>query len=266
MINVAIPARMASSRLPGKMLMDICGKPAIQRTWERVMSYNDGLNAVILTAHEDIYDAAKAFGARVHMTPEDCANGSHRCQWALMNGIFQDGPIINVQGDSVLLNPDLLDLICHRMTDPMCDRGAIHTLIRQLHTEEEVLTPDLAKVVLDMKHHYALWFSRSPIPYYRGPWNNDLNHHCYYGHIGVYAWMPEVLMDIDFMPNAVYNLSRPHYEDLEMCEWLQQGLKVRCHSVHSAVEVYPELNTQQDHTTITNIMESGDLPLIMQHA
>ena len=73
-------------------------------------------------------------------------------------------------------------------------------------------------------------------------------------------------MNIDFMPNAVYNLSRPHYEDLEMCEWLQQGKPVRCHSVHSTVEVYPELNTQHDHTTITNIMEGDDLPLIMRHA
>ena len=259
---------MNSSRLPGKMLMDVCGKPAIQHTWDRVRSFHPGdCRVVVLTDHQDIYDVCKEFGANVAMTPKDIPNGSARCQYALEKGYFGDGPIINVQGDSVLLNPDLLDMVCYRMTDPLCDKDAIHTLIRRITNEDDILSKDLAKVVMDRLQQYALWFSRSPIPYYRGLWGDSHigeNHH-YYGHIGIYAWHPEALAKIEFWPGALYNLSKPQYEDLEMCEWLQQGLPVRCHTVHDTIKVYPELNTSDDHQEIEQLMESGDLPLMMTH-
>ena len=100
MINIAMPARMKSSRLPGKRLMDRGGKTAIQHPGDRVMTYHPGKDCrvVILTDHQDIYDHCKEFGANVAMTPKDIPNGSARCQYALEKGYFGAGPIINVQG------------------------------------------------------------------------------------------------------------------------------------------------------------------------
>jgi len=162
-----IPARFASTRLPGKPLADIAGKPMVVRVVERaVMS---GAREVwVATDHAAVADAVRAHGHQVCMTSPDCASGTDRlAEVAIRLGWAGEDVVVNVQGDEPLIDPDLIRQAAQALHER--PQAAMATVCHSLHTAEEVFNPNVVKVVLDAQG-YALYFSRAPIPWARDAW------------------------------------------------------------------------------------------------
>ncbi|MEC9313466.1 MAG: 3-deoxy-manno-octulosonate cytidylyltransferase, partial [Pseudomonadota bacterium] len=168
--KIVIPARYASSRLPGKPLLDIAGKPMIQHVYERACE-SDADTVIIATDDQRIADAATCFGADVCMTADHHRSGTDRLAEVAQNRGFADEDIvINVQGDepclpALLINQVAADLAQH----PQADMASLFSRIKQ---EKQVFDPNVVKVVMDGKG-YALYFSRAPIPWMRDHFNTD---------------------------------------------------------------------------------------------
>lgn len=218
-----IPARYASTRLPGKPLADIAGKPMVVRVAERaVMS---GASEVwVATDHEAVADAVRAHGYQVCMTSPDCASGTDRlAEVARRLGWPDDAVVVNVQGDEPLIDPELVRRtaeLLHVRRD-----AAMTTVCHALHDAREVFNPNVVKVVLDA-NGYALYFSRAPIPWARDAWSgltpdSPLAPHPtlppglpVYRHVGLYAYR------VGFL-KAYPRLSRPPLEAYEALEQLR---------------------------------------------
>jgi len=160
---IVIPARYASTRLPGKPLREIHGKPIIQWVYEKAMESKLKDQVVIATDDERIRDGALAFGAVVAMTSPDCRSGTDRCMEAPLQEKNAD-IIVNLQGDEPFIRPDMVDILFDVMVKERLDMA---TLCSPNINEEEYGNPNIVKVVLD-RFGFALYFSRSPIPYLRG--------------------------------------------------------------------------------------------------
>ena len=214
-----IPARFASTRFPGKPLVDLGGKPMIQRTYERVLAVDGWQRVVIATDDLQIKEAAEAFGAEVIMTRTDHVSGTDRCAEVLSN--LGDGIdyIVNIQGDEPYIEPQQLIEI----TNAMDSNAPIITLVKQITTIDTLFNPNCPKVVLDNKNQ-ALYFSRHAIPYMRGlPQEDWLAHHRYFKHIGLYAYRSDILMSISQLPASDLETS----EALEQLRWLQNGFPIQ---------------------------------------
>jgi len=218
-----IPARYASTRLPGKPLADIAGKPMVVRVAERaVMS---GAREVwVATDHEAVAEAVRSHGHRVCMTSPNCASGTDRlAEVATQRGWPDDSVVVNVQGDEPLIDPKLVRRtaeLLHARVD-----AAMATVCHPLHTVEEVFNPNVVKVVLNARGD-ALYFSRAPIPWARDAWAglaspSPLAAHPslpaglpVYRHVGLYAYRVAFL-------KAYPKLSRPPVEEYEALEQLR---------------------------------------------
>ncbi|HBX60763.1 MAG TPA: 3-deoxy-manno-octulosonate cytidylyltransferase, partial [Methylophaga sp.] len=160
--KIIIPARFASSRLPGKPLRQIVGKPMIQHVYERALE-SEASEVIIATDDQRIAEAAKSFGADVCMTRDDHISGTDRlAEVAQLRAFHGDDLVVNVQGDepclpALLINQVAADLAHHR-------EAAITTLYSPLEDAEQVFDPNIVKVVVDAKG-YAMYFSRAPIPW-----------------------------------------------------------------------------------------------------
>jgi len=166
---VVIPARFASTRLPGKPLADIAGKPMVVRVAERAMQ--SGASEVwIATDHAGVADAVRTHGFNVCMTSPDHASGTDRlAEVALQRGWSDDEIIVNVQGDEPLIAPELIGIVARHLHDHPA--AAISTACHVLQDHAEMFNPNVVKVVLD-RAGYALYFSRAPIPWARDAWAN----------------------------------------------------------------------------------------------
>ena len=162
-VVAVIPARYASTRYPGKPLVDLGGKSMIQRTYEQVASVPGWDQIIIATDDARIFDAARSFGAQVMMTSASHLSGTDRCAEVLEN--LGDGVdyIVNIQGDEPYIEPQQLIEI----TQAMDSNAPILTLVKQITTIDTLFNPNCPKVVLDNKNQ-ALYFSRHAIPYMRG--------------------------------------------------------------------------------------------------
>lgn len=187
--KIIIPARFASSRLPGKPLRQIVRKPMIQHVYERALE-SEASEVIIATDDQRIAEAAKSFGADVCMTRDDHISGTDRlAEVAQLRAFHGDDLVVNVQGDepclpAVLINQVAADLAHHR-------EAAITTLYSPLENAEQVFDPNIVKVVVDAKG-YAMYFSRAPIPWLREHFNNKqalenvtMPH---LKHVGMYAY------------------------------------------------------------------------------
>jgi 3-deoxy-manno-octulosonate cytidylyltransferase (CMP-KDO synthetase) len=211
-VIAVIPARFASTRFPGKMLADIKGKPLIQRVWEGVSSSRLITRVIIATDHEQIFQAAKNFGAEVVMTDPALPSGTDRAA-AVTKGLAADW-VINVQGDEPLMRGAILDeFIAHLGDFPMA------TLARKIAANSEAITdPNVVKVVSGLDGR-ALYFSRSAIPYKRDA-NDEVE---YWQHLGIYAYKPDVLQRLVSL--TVSPLER--IEKLEQLRALQNGIAIQ---------------------------------------
>jgi 3-deoxy-manno-octulosonate cytidylyltransferase (CMP-KDO synthetase) len=214
-----IPARYASSRFPGKPLVDIAGKSMIQRVAEQVHLCQRLHHIVVATDDARIFDHVQALGIDVSMTSSTHQSGTDRCA-EVARSFEDDALIVNIQGDEPFINPLQLDLLIDCFADA---EVKIATLVKKIHTAQEVHNANTPKVVLD-KDKNALYFSRHPIPYQRGldteVWHQ---HHNYFKHIGLYAFRNQTLQTLTQLP--VSDLEKA--EALEQLRWLENGYAIR---------------------------------------
>ena len=216
-----IPARYASTRFPGKPLVDIGGKTMIQRVYDQVSKELD--DVYVATDDQRIFDNVRSFGGKVIMTSDAHRSGTDRCYEAFTKLDDWFDVVINVQGDEPFIQPEQIEALKNCFAD---DETQIATLVKKITDKDgvEVLfNPNSPKVVID-KQNNALYFSRSPIPYKRGSdEKNWMAEHDYYKHVGVYAYRSEVLSQIVQMPPSKLELA----ESLEQLRWLENGLKIK---------------------------------------
>ena len=185
-----IPARYASTRLPGKPLLDICGKPLIQRVWE-IVSRARGLDEVVVATDDGrIADAVRAFGGTVRMTSPDCHSGSDRVR-EVAESLVAD-VYVNVQGDEPLLEPAAIE----RLLDVFREDAGVRvaTLCSRI-SEEQTRSPHQVKVVRDHAGN-ALYFSRAPLPFVRESGESAE----FFGHVGIYAYRADALRAFASLP------------------------------------------------------------------
>lgn len=217
-----IPARYASSRFPGKPLALVNGKPMIQRVYEQAKKTFKYV--CIATDDQRIVSAVNDFGGEVVLTGEH-NSGTDRCLEAYntyskrVNIIFDT--IINVQGDEPYIKPQQLE----ELKECFSEEGVeLATLVKKITTKEELYNINSPKVVVD-KNGFALYFSRSPIPFPRDIEITEsyLHNSHYYKHVGLYGYSASVLNKICNMPQS--NLEKT--EKLEQLRWLENGLKIK---------------------------------------
>jgi 3-deoxy-manno-octulosonate cytidylyltransferase (CMP-KDO synthetase) len=216
-----IPARYASTRFPGKPLVDIGGKVMIQRVVERV----SGVISDVYVATDDvrIQEAVLAFGGKVIMTSELHKSGTDRCYEAFTKINEDFDVVINVQGDEPFIQPSQIEALkdCFLTGDT-----EIATLAKRINEDvsfEELHNPNSPKLVLNLRNE-ALYFSRSVIPFLRGiesgSWTKQ---HSYYKHIGIYAYRADVLGAITRLEQTPLEIA----ESLEQLRWLENGYRVK---------------------------------------
>lgn len=219
--KVAIPARYASSRLPGKPLIDLAGKPMIQHVYERALK-SGAEEVVIATDDQRIFDAAESFGAEVCMTSSDHHSGSDRlAELAELRNWSDDTIIVNLQGDEPLTPQSILKQAA-RGLDEHPDAG-IATLCTPITSASQLYDPHTVKVVRDHSG-YALYFSRAPIPWERDALDVEAHpeHNQAFRHIGLYAYRAGYLRE--YAKSEPCDLER--IESLEQLRALWRGIRI----------------------------------------
>ena len=227
-----IPARYASTRFPGKPLAVLGGKTVIQRVYEQVSSV---LNEVyVATDDERIFSCVESFGGKAVMTRSDHKSGTDRIQEAVEKIGTQADVIINVQGDEPFIQPSQVETLMHLFDDPTTQIG---TLGKRFDSLEAIQNPNSPKIVTDIRG-FALYFSRSVIPYIRGVetenWfgqypflnvetENWFGQYPFLKHLGIYAYQREVLAEVTQLPQS----SLEKAESLEQLRWLENGYRIR---------------------------------------
>jgi 3-deoxy-manno-octulosonate cytidylyltransferase (CMP-KDO synthetase) len=215
-----IPARFKSERLPGKPLADIGGKPMIQHVYEKAILANSLTDVVIATESVEVKEACEKFGANCILTSEAHLSGTSRlCE--VVKKMPDYDYYINIQGDQPLLDYNLINEICKHV---LIQETHICTLASKATKMSQIDDQSSAKVVLD-KDHFALYFSRSLIPFVRGEQKKTwLSHSDYYKHIGMYAFPKPLIKRIFKACNSGSKLES--VEKLEQLTWLYDGMKV----------------------------------------
>lgn len=213
-----IPARYASTRFPGKPLALLGGKPVIQHVYEKVAAVLEA--AYVATDDERIYDVVKSFGGQVVMTHTDHKSGTDRIEEAIEKIGGEWDVVVNVQGDEPFVAKSQLDTICHCFDDPTTQ---IATLGKPFESMEAVQNPNSPKIVVD-NMGFAMYFSRSVIPYVRGKEKSSwLTHYPFLKHLGIYAYRKDVLRQVTQLPQSSLEIA----ESLEQLRWLQNGFKIK---------------------------------------
>lgn len=222
-----IPARYASTRFPGKPLADIGGKPMIQRVYEQALKHLE--TVYVATDDQRIMNAVLAFGGKAVMTSVDHQSGTDRCAEALEKVQLTENKtfhaVINIQGDEPFISPEQIAAVagCFDNADTQ-----LATLVKPIKKAEDLFNPNKPKVVIN-KNKEALFFSRSPIPYFRGkPEEEWHTHHQYFNHIGLYGYRSDVLREITKLPMGELELT----ESLEQLRWLENGYRIRVEETH----------------------------------
>ena len=213
-----IPARYASTRFPGKPLALLGNKPVIQHVYEQATSV---LNEVWVATDDDrIRDAVEKFGGRVVMTRADHKSGTDRIEEAAEKTGTQADVVINIQGDEPFVQPSQIKTLMQLFDNADTQIG---TLGKHFDNIEAVNNPNSPKIVTD-KQGFALYFSRSVIPYIRGAQDNEwLSHFPFLKHLGLYAYRREVLHEITQLPQSPLEIA----ESLEQLRWLENGYRIR---------------------------------------
>lgn len=214
-----IPARYASTRLPGKPLVDLAGKSMIRRVVEQTrLARLD--RVVVATDDERILDHVRGFGGEAVLTRPDHPSGTDRV-WEAYQQLGQPADcVVNIQGDEPFIQPTQINALLDLFADP---ETQIATLVKPVISQEELFSPHLPKVVLGAQQE-ALYFSRHPIPYLRQyPTMSWLQHHRFLRHIGLYAYRPTVLRQLTELAPDALELA----ESLEQLRWLAHGFRIR---------------------------------------
>ena len=216
-----IPARYASTRFPGKPLAMLGGKSVIQRVYEQVSSVLDC--AYVATDDERILQAVEAFGGKAVMTSPDHKSGTDRIEEAVrkIGGSFD--VVINIQGDEPFIQRSQLEEIIRCFDDAETQIATLGKPFDKAQGFAAVENPNSPKIVVDNRG-YALYFSRSVIPFIRGKETTEwMDHYPFLKHLGIYAYRTEVLHEITRLPQSSLELA----ESLEQLRWLQNGYRIK---------------------------------------
>ncbi|MFT6716134.1 MAG: 3-deoxy-manno-octulosonate cytidylyltransferase (CMP-KDO synthetase) [Saprospiraceae bacterium] len=214
-----IPSRYDSSRFPGKPLASINGKSMIQRVYEQATSCPGLHEVIVATDDQRIFDHVVSFGGKVAMTSTNHQSGTDRCGEVLSNYKHEVDVVVNIQGDEPFIHPKQISQLIAVFEDSMVD---ISTLAKKINDDNQINNPNIVKVVRQ-SNSFALYFSRSPIPFARntaqGNWTKNQD---YYKHIGIYAYKAKVLEALIQLPPSKLETT----ESLEQLRWLENGYKI----------------------------------------
>src|SRR5580700_3961511 len=226
-VVIVIPARFGSTRLPGKPLVSLAGKPMIQRVYERAKMARLADRVIVATDDDRIVKAVNSFGGEARMTRADHRTGTERV--AEVAAHVEGDVFVNVQGDEPLLDPVAVDTaVAALLEDP---GAAVATVATPIKIPGDIMDPNVVKVVLDFDDN-ALYFSRAPIPWVRDTGSTIQVRHL--KHLGLYVFQREALLDYPTLPQG--ELER--IEQLEQLRWMENGTKIRIAEVeHDAVSV-----------------------------
>ena len=234
------PARYASTRFPGKPLVDIAGKSMIQRVYEQAKKCIHLSEVIVATDDERIFDHVTGFGGIAVMTSSDHQSGTDRCAEVALKHPEYD-VIINIQGDEPYIDPEQISKLISCFNDAGTQ---IATLIKKVLTEQELHNTNSPKVIIN-KHSEAIYFSRSPLPHIRGQESqNWLHHFTYFKHIGIYGYRADILQQITKLP--VSSLEKA--ESLEQLRWIENGYKIKV--AETELETYA-IDTPEDLKKLT---------------
>lgn len=207
-----IPARLGSTRLAGKVLLDLCGKPVIQHVYERTCNARLLDEVVVACDDQRIVDVVEAFGGKAVLTSQDHTTGTDRL--AEVVNEMDVNIIVNVQGDEPLVNPIMIDDLVSLMQKE--SETVMATVVKKSASPEEFRSRDVTKAVIDEAGN-VLYFSRSPIPTYLEPGQ------AFYKHIGMYAYTKEFLFTFKKIPPSYLE----RHERLEQLRALENGYRIR---------------------------------------
>ncbi|RZL48876.1 MAG: 3-deoxy-manno-octulosonate cytidylyltransferase [Pedobacter sp.] len=214
-----IPARYASTRFPAKPLVDIAGKTMIQRVYEQAKKC-DLDEVIVATDDERISSVVESFGGKVVMTSTQHQSGTDRCAEVALKLPGYD-VVINIQGDEPFIDPAQIALVRSCFTDKSIQ---LATLIKEIHSDEELFNPNIPKVVINTNQQ-AIYFSRHPIPYIRNAQKQEdwVKAHQFYKHIGIYGYTTSTLLEITKLTASSLELA----ESLEQLRWLENGYQIQ---------------------------------------
>lgn len=225
---VIIPARYDSTRFPGKPLCPLKGVPIIQHVYENSKRAHRADEVIVATDSELIREKVETFGGKAVMTDKRHRTGTDRI--AEVAGSLDADIIVNVQGDEPLIRPEMIDDVIDVLND---QRASMGTLIKRIEDPQEITNPNIVKVVFD-NEWFALYFSRSPVPYQRDEWKSiyeiqsvsggqKLEIQNFYKHIGIYSYRREVLLSLSGMEQTELEKQ----EKLEQLRALEHGMRIK---------------------------------------
>ena len=219
MLLAVIPARYASTRFPGKPLVDIGGKTMIRRVYEQVSLSKAVDRVIVATDDRRIFDHVKSFGGEVMLTGAEHPSGTDRCAEVAAN--FPEAThVLNVQGDEPFIQPEQIDLLAGTLIQQ--NACTIATLAKKIENTNDLLNPNIVKVVFSDEAG-ALYFSRNPIPFVRGASKEEwLERQTFYKHIGLYGFEAATLQQIAALSPTLLERA----ESLEQLRWLEHGLRI----------------------------------------
>jgi 3-deoxy-manno-octulosonate cytidylyltransferase (CMP-KDO synthetase) len=249
---VVIPARFSSTRLPGKPLRDIAGKPMIQRVYEQA-SQSAAEKVIVATDDGRIADAVEAFGGEWCMTSPDHPSGTDRLQQvAQLCGFDDEAVVVNVQGDEPLIPPGVIDQVADNMIDN--PQAGVATLVEPILSDDDFTNPNVVKAVADSRG-MALYFSRAPIPWPRDLMAgsaasktgvvSEMNAIRPMRHIGIYAYRVAQLNRFVDWPVAPLEA----LECLEQLRFLYHGVAI--HIAEAVADVPGGVDTEEDLQRVT---------------
>ncbi len=235
-----IPARYASTRFPGKPLVDINGKSMVMRVFEQASKCRELAKVVVATDDQRIFDHVTEHGGVVVMTGNQHPSGTDRCLEALTIAEKKEyfDAVINIQGDEPFINPQQISQLAGVLQSS--DDVHIATLIKKTTKKEELSDPDTVKAVTDISGR-AMYFSRAPIPFHRDK-NAETTT---FTHVGIYGYRTNILREIAALPPAPPEMT----EKLEQLRWLYNG-----YTIHTAVTAFESIgiDTPDDLSKLIN--------------
>ena len=231
-IIAMIPARYAASRFPGKLMQDLAGKSVIVRTYEATLAANLFDDVYVVTDSSIIYDEITNNGGRAIMSIKEHESGSDRIAEAVVN--IDCDIVVNVQGDEPFTERESLEKVLHVFKDDQEKQIDLASLMVEIKDLEEINNPNTVKVIVD-QNDFALYFSRSPIPY---PRDKDVETR-YFKHKGIYAFRKQALLDFTVLPMQFLEAS----EKIECIRYLEYGKRIKM--VETTVQGV-EIDTPED--------------------
>lgn len=215
-----IPSRFASTRFPGKPLVDIKGKTMIRRVYEQAKQSHLLSGVFVATDDQRIVDEVESFGGNVLMTSSNHPSGTDRCFEALEKlGKDKYDVVVNIQGDEPFIHPEQINKVLKSFENKQTQ---ISTLAHKISNSEDVCNPSIVKIARNI-HGEALYFSRSVIPFIRGAKDTDWTTlYPFLKHIGIYAYRGDILAELVKLPPS----SLEKVESLEQLRWLENGYSV----------------------------------------